>query len=49
MPMVLITLSRAFKENFTAHKKIARITFPMWLYVSFTGVLVYILISPYYI
>jgi putative membrane protein len=49
MPMVLITLSRALKENFEHHKKIARITFPMWLYVSFTGVLVYILISPYYI
>jgi putative membrane protein len=49
MPMVLITLSRALKENFEHHKKIARITFPMWLYVSFTGVLVYVLISPYYI
>ena len=48
IPLVLVTLSRALKENFEDHKKIARITFPIWLYVSATGVLVYILISPYY-
>ena len=48
IPLVLITLSRALKENLEGHKKIARITFPIWLYVSSTGVLVYILISPYY-
>jgi putative membrane protein len=48
MPLVLVTWSRALKEKFEAHKKIARITFPIWLYVSATGVLVYILISPYY-
>ena len=48
IPLVLITLSRALKENFEYHKKIAKITFPIWLYVSSTGVLVYILISPYY-
>ena len=48
IPLVLVTLSRALKENFEEHKKIARITFPIWLYVSATGVLVYILISPYY-
>lgn len=48
IPLVLITLSRALKENFEYHKKIAKITFPIWLYVSATGVLVYILISPYY-
>ena len=47
IPFVLVTLSRALKENFEDHKKIARITFPIWLYVSVTGVLVYILISPY--
>jgi putative membrane protein len=48
MPLVLVTWSRALQEKFEAHKKIARITFPIWLYVSATGVLVYILISPYY-
>lgn len=48
IPLVLVTLSRALKEKFEAHKKIAKITFPIWLYVSATGVLVYILISPYY-
>ena len=48
IPLVLVTLSRALKEKFEAHKKIARITLPIWLYVSATGVLVYILISPYY-
>ena len=48
IPLVLVTLSRALKENFEDHKRIAKITFPIWLYVSATGVLVYILISPYY-
>ena len=48
IPLVLVTLSRALKENFSGHKKIAKITFPIWLYVSSTGVLVYLLISPYY-
>ena len=48
IPLVLVTWSRALKEKFEDHKKIARITFPIWLYVSATGVLVYILISPYY-
>jgi putative membrane protein len=48
IPLVLITLSRALKEKFEDHKKIAKITFPIWLYVSATGVLVYVLISPYY-
>ncbi len=48
IPLVLVTLSRALKENFSGHKKIANITFPIWLYVSSTGVLVYLLISPYY-
>ena len=48
IPLVLVTLSKALKENFEDHKKIAKITFPIWLYVSATGVFVYILISPYY-
>lgn len=48
IPFVLITYVRAITGNFERHKKIARITFPLWLYVAITGVLVYILISPYY-
>jgi putative membrane protein len=48
IPFVLITLSRALLKDFTKHKKIARITFPLWLYVAISGVLVYILIAPYY-
>lgn len=48
IPFVLITYVRAITENFEKHKKIARITFPLWLYVAVSGVLVYILISPYY-
>lgn len=48
IPFVLITYVRAITNNFERHKKIARITFPMWLYVAVSGVLVYLMISPYY-
>ena len=48
VPMVLISLSRALKEQFSLHKRIARITMPLWLYVSLTGVIVYFMISPFY-
>jgi putative membrane protein len=48
IPFVLITYVRGITSNFKAHKKIARITFPIWLYVAVTGVIVYIMISPYY-
>lgn len=49
IPFVLITFSRGLLGNYQAHKKIARYTFPLWLYVAVTGVLVYLLISPYYV
>jgi putative membrane protein len=49
IPLVLITYVRAITKNFKQHKKIARITFPLWLYVAITGVIVYVMISPYYI
>ncbi|RIA10827.1 putative membrane protein [Flavobacteriaceae bacterium MAR_2010_72] len=49
IPFVLITYVRAITNNIERHKKIAKITFPMWLYVAITGVIVYIMISPYYI
>jgi uncharacterized membrane protein YozB (DUF420 family) len=44
VPLVLITLLRALKENFPKHRQIARWTFPIWLYVSMTGVLVYVML-----
>ncbi len=49
IPLVLFTYVRALSEQFDKHKKLARITFPIWLYVAITGVIVYLMISPYYI
>jgi len=49
IPFVLITYVRAITNNIERHKKIAKITFPMWLYVAVTGVVVYLMISPYYV
>lgn len=48
LPFILFTAYRALTGEFGKHKKLARYTFPLWLYVSITGVLVYLLISPYY-
>lgn len=48
IPFVLITYVRAITNNIERHKRIARVTFPLWLYVTVTGVIVYIMISPYY-
>ena len=48
IPLVLITYVKALAKRFDKHKKIAKITFPIWLYVAVTGVIVYIMISPYY-
>lgn len=48
IPFVLFTFARALSGDFQKHKKLARLTFPVWLYVAVTGVLVYLLISPYY-
>jgi len=44
VPLILMTLWRAKKQNFEAHKKIARWTWPLWLYVSVTGVVIYLLL-----
>lgn len=49
IPLVLISYIRALTERFDQHKKIAKITFPIWLYVAVTGVIVYLMISPYYV
>jgi putative membrane protein len=48
LPFVLFTAYRALTGEWEAHKKLAKIVWPVWLYVSITGVLVYLLISPYY-
>ncbi|MGC4058320.1 MAG: DUF420 domain-containing protein [Chitinophagaceae bacterium] len=47
-PFILFTAYRGLTAEFGAHRKLAKYTFPLWLYVSITGVLVYLLISPYY-
>lgn len=48
IPFVLITYVRAITNSIEKHKKIAKITFPLWLYVAVSGVIVYVMISPYY-
>ncbi len=49
IPLVLISYVRAHLGQFELHKKIVRYAFPVWLYVAVTGVIVYLMISPYYI
>lgn len=49
VPLVLFTFLRALTNEFEKHKKIARWTLPIWLYVAITGVIVYLMISPYYV
>lgn len=49
IPLVLTTYVKALSEQFDKHKRIAKITFPIWLYVAVTGVVVYLMISPYYV
>lgn len=49
IPLVLKTYARAYLKKYEAHRKLAKITFPIWLYVAITGVVVYVMISPYYI
>lgn len=49
IPIVLVTFARAMLGNFEQHRKIARYAFPLWLYVAISGVVVYLMISPYYV
>lgn len=49
IPMVLFTYIRALSGNFQRHKALAKYTFPLWLYVAVTGVIVYLMIRPYYV
>lgn len=48
IPLVLKTYMRAYLNKFAEHRKLAKITFPIWLYVAVTGVIVYFMISPFY-
>lgn len=48
LPFILFTFFRALTDDITKHRKVAKITWPIWLYVTVSGVLVYVLISPYY-
>lgn len=49
IPLVLKTYAKGYLGNFEMHRKFAKFTFPIWLYVAVTGVVVYLMISPYYI
>jgi putative membrane protein len=46
--LALIAIARGLNMNVEKHKKITKWVMPIWLYVSFTGVIIYIMISPYY-
>jgi putative membrane protein len=48
IPLVLFTYKRAALRDFKAHKRLAIVTFPIWFYVAVTGVVVYLMIAPYY-
>ncbi len=48
LPLVLLSFYYGLKDDRTKHKKITRFSYPIWLYVTVTGVIVYVLISPYY-
>jgi putative membrane protein len=49
IPLVLKTYLKGYLGKYESHQKLAKITFPIWLYVAVTGVIVYLMISPYYI
>jgi len=48
IPLVLFTYVRAWSGDFAKHRRLAKFTFPLWLYVAVTGVVVYLMLSPYY-
>ncbi|TMM58256.1 DUF420 domain-containing protein [Maribacter algarum] len=49
IPLVLKTYAKGYLGKYESHRKFAKITFPIWLYVAISGVVVYLMISPYYI
>lgn len=48
LPLVLLSFYYGLDDNRVKHRKIVKWSFPIWVYVTFTGVLVYLLLSPYY-
>ena len=48
LPLALFAVIRAFREEFDRHRRVARWTFPVWLYVAVTGVVVFLMMAPYY-
>jgi putative membrane protein len=48
LPLVMMTYLKGWANNIESHRKWAKITFPIWLYVAITGVVVYLMISPFY-
>ena len=48
LPLAIITLTRALRERFDSHRRIARWTWPIWMYVSVTGVIVYLMLYQFY-
>ena len=48
VPMILMTFKHAFAGNFIQHKKWARVTFPIWMYVSITGVIIYLMVHQWF-
>ncbi|MGC1515498.1 MAG: DUF420 domain-containing protein, partial [Maribacter sp.] len=49
IPLVLRTYAKAYLNKYEEHRALAKYTFPIWLYVAITGVIVYVMISPYYV
>ncbi|MFN5380630.1 MAG: DUF420 domain-containing protein, partial [Bacteroidota bacterium] len=47
-PLILLTMIRALQIRYDKHKKLAKLTWPLWLYVAITGVVVYLMLAPYY-
>jgi uncharacterized membrane protein YozB (DUF420 family) len=48
VPLILVTFFHAFKNNREKHRRLARITFPIWMYVSFTGVVIYLMVHQWF-
>ena len=48
LPFILFTAYRGLTGEYAAHRKLVRFTWPLWFYVAFTGIMVYLMISPYY-
>jgi protein SCO1/2/putative membrane protein len=49
VPLVIITLARALRRDFSRHARIAQLTFPIWLYVSVTGVVIYLMLYHFHL